>query len=324
VSVNFIFANIFNVELSVPVTSTGQTTLTINSTTNAPTITAGQIWVVVLNDAATQTIYEICYATSRTGNVLTVLRGQEGTAATTWLAGDNVYAPDTAAILNNFALVNGSSSTNFATAALTSTSINATGAVSGASFAASGSITSTGLVVTGNGSFSSLVQGNGVYATNLGSPSTPAGIFSGALIAQSSSSTGGAWLGGAVSSVQLDYGVTNAGALTISKATFISGGLSIAPTINSTTVAAFVPPAYANSGGAMASTVHIVQGTITGTGAAQTVTLSGSAVFANTSYFVIANVATTGASANPIVVSSSSFTVNGTPGQQIDYFAFGA
>ena len=126
-STNFIFANIFNVELSAPVTSTGQTTLTINSTTNAPTITAGQIWVVVLNDAASQSIYEICYATARTGNVLTVLRGQEGTAATTWLAGDNVYAPDTAGILNNFALINGSSSNNFAAALITATGISVNG-----------------------------------------------------------------------------------------------------------------------------------------------------------------------------------------------------
>jgi hypothetical protein len=126
VSTNFIYSNFFSTSLAAPITSSGQTTITISSTTNAPAITAGQNWVIALNDAATETIYEVLIATARTGNVLTVLRGQEGTAATTWLAGDNVYAPDTAGILNNFALINGSSSQNFAAAA-----ISMTGALTG-------------------------------------------------------------------------------------------------------------------------------------------------------------------------------------------------
>ncbi len=99
---NFIFANNVDTTLASPITSSGQTTIVLSSTANLPTIAAGQTWALTLNDAATNLVFEIVYVTARTGATLTVLRGQEGTAATTWLAGDLAFGSDTAGILASF------------------------------------------------------------------------------------------------------------------------------------------------------------------------------------------------------------------------------
>ena len=148
-SLNLIFANNVNTTLAAPITTTGATTLTLSSTTNAPSPTGGQNWVITLNDAATNGVFEIVYCTARSGAVCTIVRGQEGTAATTWLANDLAYgAGATAATLNNFALINGSSSQNFAAAAITMT-----GALSGGTTSSiSGVGTAQSFAVTGAGS----------------------------------------------------------------------------------------------------------------------------------------------------------------------------
>jgi hypothetical protein len=118
-SANLVYSNFVSTTLQTAITSSGQTTIVLASSTNLPTLTGGQQFVIVLNDAATQSVYEICYVQSITGSTLTVLRGQEGTAATTWLVGDRVLAPPTAGILNNFALINGSAAQNFSANGLT-------------------------------------------------------------------------------------------------------------------------------------------------------------------------------------------------------------
>ena len=91
----FVFANFLKTTLSSGISSTA-TTLTVSSTANLPVLQVGQVLPVVLNDAATQSIYEICYATAISSNTLTVLRGQEGTTANTWNTGDYVYTAVTA------------------------------------------------------------------------------------------------------------------------------------------------------------------------------------------------------------------------------------
>ena len=91
----FVFANFLKTTLSSGISSTA-TTLTVSSTANLPVLQAGQVLPVVLNDAATQSIYEICYATAISSNTLTVTRGQEGTTANTWNTGDYVYTAVTA------------------------------------------------------------------------------------------------------------------------------------------------------------------------------------------------------------------------------------
>ena len=43
---------------------------------------------MTFNDAATGLLTEIVYCTARTGDICTIVRAQEGTAAQSWLAGD--------------------------------------------------------------------------------------------------------------------------------------------------------------------------------------------------------------------------------------------
>lgn len=92
----FIFVNNLNTTLASPVSS-GATTITLSSTANLPaTIPAGEVLVITLSDVATRQNFEVVYATARTGATLTVLRGQEGTSALSWLTGDYAFGPPTA------------------------------------------------------------------------------------------------------------------------------------------------------------------------------------------------------------------------------------
>ena len=91
----YIFANNVNTSLFAPITSTA-TSLTLLSATNLPTLAAGQVMPLTLNDKATRTVFEIVYVTAISGTNLTVIRGQEGTAAQNWNAGDYAYSTQTA------------------------------------------------------------------------------------------------------------------------------------------------------------------------------------------------------------------------------------
>jgi hypothetical protein len=85
----FLFANNATTTLAAPISSSA-TSLTLSTGTGAlfPNPTAGQQFEITLNDAATGEIYEILYCTARSGDVLTVVRAQEGTTAVGWNAGD--------------------------------------------------------------------------------------------------------------------------------------------------------------------------------------------------------------------------------------------
>lgn len=91
----YIFANNVNTTLFSAISSTA-TSLTLLSATNLPTLAAGQIMPLTLNDKATRTVFEIVYVTAISGTTLTVIRGQEGTAAQNWNAGDYAYSTQTA------------------------------------------------------------------------------------------------------------------------------------------------------------------------------------------------------------------------------------
>lgn len=86
----FTFSNFVNTTLASPVSSTA-TTITLASSANLPSPSTQFPFAIVLNDAATRSIYEIVYATAISGATLTVLRGQEGTSAQSWLTGDYAY-----------------------------------------------------------------------------------------------------------------------------------------------------------------------------------------------------------------------------------------
>ena len=92
---SFTLVNFFNTTLSAASSSTA-TTFTVSSSTNLPTLATGEILPITLNDAATRKIFEICYVTGISGNILTVERAQEGTSAQNWNVGDFIWNGPTA------------------------------------------------------------------------------------------------------------------------------------------------------------------------------------------------------------------------------------
>ena len=95
-----IFKNNFEVALAQP-TTTSDTTITIRSGSGFPTLGANERVVATIVDAATGLQFEIVTVTAVVGNVLTVQRAQEGTAARAWSVGDFLSIRVTAAILTS-------------------------------------------------------------------------------------------------------------------------------------------------------------------------------------------------------------------------------
>ena len=92
---SFVFANNVSTKLASAITSTA-TTITLSSSANLPTLSSGEQMPLTLLDAATKSIYEICYVTAISGSSLTVLRAQEGTTASAYNAGDYAFSGPTA------------------------------------------------------------------------------------------------------------------------------------------------------------------------------------------------------------------------------------
>lgn len=93
-----IFKNNFEVALAQP-TTTSDTTITIRSGSGFPALAANERVVATIVDAATGLQFEIITVTAVVGDVLTVQRAQEGTAARAWAAGDMLSIRTTAATL---------------------------------------------------------------------------------------------------------------------------------------------------------------------------------------------------------------------------------
>jgi hypothetical protein len=98
-----LFYNNATTTLSAPV---GLTDLTIQLATGSGTLftpgpTGSDYFCVTLSTASTGLSNEIVHCTNVSGDVLTVVRGQEGTVAQTWLIGDTVENRVTAAALEN-------------------------------------------------------------------------------------------------------------------------------------------------------------------------------------------------------------------------------
>ena len=91
----FVFANYVDTTLAAAVSSTA-TSLSLSSSANLPVLGPGEVMPLTLNDAATGLVYEIVYVTAISGTTLTVLRGQEGTAAQNWSSGDYAFVSPTA------------------------------------------------------------------------------------------------------------------------------------------------------------------------------------------------------------------------------------
>lgn len=90
--------------LSGPISNVA-TTCSLAAGTGAlfPSPGAGQAFPLTFIDAATGNLAEIVYCTARSTDTLTIVRGQEGTTALSWLAGDLADHFVTAGSLNSFA-----------------------------------------------------------------------------------------------------------------------------------------------------------------------------------------------------------------------------
>jgi hypothetical protein len=99
----YTFTNVAKTLLAAPITPTS-TTIQVSPGTGSlfPTLSAGQVFMATLLDAATQTTREIVQVTARSGDVLTVVRGQEGTAAGAYAANDLIQLFMTAGAYQNF------------------------------------------------------------------------------------------------------------------------------------------------------------------------------------------------------------------------------
>ena len=96
-----LYANNAKTTLASPINST-QTTITVAPGTGAlfPFPISGQAFKVTLVSASSSTVYEICLCTSRTDDVLTVVRAQEGTSGTPFLLNDIAGNFDTAGVMD--------------------------------------------------------------------------------------------------------------------------------------------------------------------------------------------------------------------------------
>jgi hypothetical protein len=99
----FTFANNVSTTLASPFSSSA-TSFTLASSAHLPaSIPAGQYLAITLQDAATKSNYEVIYVGTVTGATCSnLLRGQEGTAALSWLTGDFAYSPPTAGQQQSF------------------------------------------------------------------------------------------------------------------------------------------------------------------------------------------------------------------------------
>jgi len=98
-----LFANNAKTTLASSITST-TTAITVAAGTGAlfPSPTTGQGFRVTFNSISTPSLYEICICTARSGDTLTVVRGQEGTTASPFSINDIVGNYDTAGTMQNF------------------------------------------------------------------------------------------------------------------------------------------------------------------------------------------------------------------------------
>jgi hypothetical protein len=97
---NLLYANNAAGTLSAGITA-GSTSLTLNAGQGAIFPLSPQFYVT-LTDAATQTLIEIVLVTAVAGDIFSITRGQDGTSALSWNAGDIVSQRTTAAELRGF------------------------------------------------------------------------------------------------------------------------------------------------------------------------------------------------------------------------------
>jgi len=92
-----LFSNNAETTLAAGITTTGQTSISVTDGSVFPNPVAPDYFIATITQAATETSWEEVKVTARSSNTLTVVRGQEGSAAATWLSGDKIEIRWTAA-----------------------------------------------------------------------------------------------------------------------------------------------------------------------------------------------------------------------------------
>lgn len=182
--------------------SIGGTTITLASGGGAlfPNPGPGQQFALTLNDAATQALFETVWCTSRAGDVLTVIRAQEGTNALAWGVGDFVWNGPTAGQMNNMVqtphMLDASIAPVFGNTQVQGT-FSATGA---ATFGSTGSFASSvssidgsaaasgGAIISGSGANGARIRLQGTAGTT-GTPNKTIRAVNGILDVQNSGGT---------------------------------------------------------------------------------------------------------------------------------------
>lgn len=146
--------------------SSSATTITVSTGQGAlfPTLTAGEYFYATLTDSSNN--LEIIKVTGRASDVLTVLRGQDGTTARAYAAADRVELRVTAAVLQNLVQLDGAQTITgaktFSTAPTLSTPLAVASGGSG--------------VTTSTGSGNNVLSNSPTLVTpNLGTPSVLVG-----------------------------------------------------------------------------------------------------------------------------------------------------
>jgi hypothetical protein len=102
-----LFSNKTETVLAADVLFTDLVMTVANGTGNAfPIPTTGQLLVLTLSSALNAAITEIIHCTNITGDILTIVRAQEGTVARNWYVGDFVANLFTAGTANQFMQIN--------------------------------------------------------------------------------------------------------------------------------------------------------------------------------------------------------------------------
>lgn len=142
----YVFANNASSLLASSIISTDTTvTVTASEGSKFPTISAGQVALVTLEDVSGNK--EIMKATARTGDALTVVRAQEGTTALAFASGSRVELRVTAGLLAALLQKNGGDVLSGTTTVTGVINLGAGGSIQGGEFA--GPVRSAAGVTTG-------------------------------------------------------------------------------------------------------------------------------------------------------------------------------
>jgi len=221
-----LFANNAASNLASPITGTA-TTIVLQSGggTAFPTIAigSGNTFLITVTSATSTTVKEIMLVTARTGDTMTVVRSQEGSSASPFLAGDNVEQLITAGTMNaliqspasvanggtgvtatptNGQLLIGNGS-GFSLSTLTGgTGITITNSAGGVSIAATGAAVPSGAIMIWYGSLAAIPSGWVLCDGNNGTPDLRDVFVIGAGATYNPGNTGG------TSSISVSIGAT--------------------------------------------------------------------------------------------------------------------